>query len=121
MQMGSAQLADTAKSQPNNRATDCEDRNQKHSRNPTASTLMSSCLLNQLRTPAQWHASSRAVSHGSRNLLDDLNKLIAPIPMMSGEADKFTSPFEHCIAVGCATADGDAPPSSEFDEPFVSQ
>lgn len=120
MQLGSALLTDTAQSQPDNRATDCEDRNQKHSGHPTAPTLMSSCFLDQLRTPAQWYASSRAVSHGSRNLLDDLNELIAPIPMMSGEADKFTSPFEHCITVGRATANGDAPPSSEFDEPFVS-
>ena len=61
------------------------------------------------------------VSHGSRNLLDDLNELIAPIPMMSGEADKFSCPFEHGIAAGRTAANGDATPTSKFDQPFVSQ
>jgi hypothetical protein len=62
-----------------------------------------------------------AVSHGSGNLLDDLNELIASVPMMSGEAHQFTGSFEHRIAIDCTPADSDATPSSEFNEPFVSQ
>ena len=49
------------------------------------------------------------------------NELVAPIPMMSGEAHEFTGPLEHRTAIGCTPADSDATPSSEFKETFVSQ
>ena len=41
--------------------------------------------------------------------------------MMSSEVDKFTSPFEHGIAVGCTPANGDAATPTKLNEPFVSQ
>ena len=64
---------------------------------------------------------SRTVRHGSRNLLDDLSELIAPVPMMSSEVDKFTSPFEYRIAIGCTPADRDAATLTKLNEPLVSQ
>ena len=62
-----------------------------------------------------------AADHSSRNLLDDLNELIASVPMMSGETDKFTGPFEDRSAIDCTSTNRDTTPSSELNEPFVSQ
>lgn len=110
--------------EPDDQATDSEHRNETHSGNPTAPSLVPPRLLDQLRTPNHgpvWRLVSRVVSHGSRNLFDDLNELVAPIPMMPSKPHEFTGPLEHRIAIGCTSAHSDATPSSEFNEPFISQ
>jgi hypothetical protein len=88
--------------EPDDQATDSEHRNENHSGNPTAPSLMPPRLLDQLRAPNHgpvWRLVPRVVIHGSRNLLDDLNELVAPIPMMSSKGHEPrapTGPISNC-------------------------
>lgn len=53
--------------EPDDRATDSEHRNENHSGNPTAPSLMPPRLLDQLRAPGHgpvWRLVSSVVSHG---------------------------------------------------------
>jgi hypothetical protein len=57
--------------------------------------------------------------HHSGDLLDDLNKFIGPISMMSGKRHEVASSFEYRIAIVGSATHGDAATPSEFHESLV--
>lgn len=89
-----------------------------------ASTLMASCLIDQATTRHRgplgrlWFSWGR---HLSRDLLDDLNEFVSPIPVMPSESHKLASSLKYRIAIIGSATDGDAAAPSEFHQTLVSK